>query len=102
MAGPSHLTAQRGLLGLLIVLAFALGAVPLALRSAAAPGLPAMHTVTGVPVDPAVAALWEATDRAVADKTATRAWLWGPAALAATIEYSADSPTGRRETAYFD
>jgi hypothetical protein len=79
-----------------------LGAAPLALRSGAEPGARAQHTATGVPVDPAVEALWLASDGPVAAKHVSRAWLWGPVALASGVEHTADSPRGLRSMVYYD
>lgn len=88
--------------GPVAVVALLATTVPLALSGAAAPGDAAMATVTGVSVDRAIAEIWRATDGPVAEHAVSRAWTWGPAALAATVEYSADSPTGVRRMVYFD
>jgi hypothetical protein len=80
-----------------------LATVPLVLSGAAAPSDPSqMVTVNGVPVDPAIARIWHATDAPVANATAVRGWLWGPQAVAAGVEYTEDSPVLRRSMTYFD
>lgn len=95
-------TIQSRLAAILAAIAILATALPLALPSAAAPGDASMSTVTGVAVDPYIAELWQAIDGPVAENTVARAWTWGPNALAATVEYAADSPTGVRRMVYFD
>ncbi|RIK47359.1 MAG: hypothetical protein DCC58_00165 [Chloroflexi bacterium] len=84
------------------VVAIVATTAPLTLNSSAAPSAAALLTVTGMPVDRAIAEIWQATDGPVADGSRVRGWTWGPAALAATVEYSADSPAGVRTMVYYD
>jgi len=96
--------AKRTILQLAAVMslvALVLGAVPAALDGRAAPG-DGMTTVNGVVVDSSVAAIWASSDGPVAANLRQRSWVWGPTALAATTEYSAESPNGIRHMVYFD
>ena len=67
----------------------------------------ALHVVTGpvfvaAPPDPAFVALWERTDRAVANGSVARSWLWGPQAYATAREAYAQAPGGERVVQYWD
>lgn len=103
------MTANRRLrLGAIVALGLlmlaALPAMPLVMPGQAQTtgvGAGPEYSVTGVPIDDAIVDLWRQTDAAVADTTASRSWLWGPAALAATVEYGANA-SNRREIVYYD
>jgi hypothetical protein len=80
-----------------------LAAAPLALRGTAAPAdIQQIHTVSGIPVDPAISRIWKGTDEPVASGAAVLGWLWGPQANATGVEYTEDSPALRRTMVYFD
>ena len=70
--------------------------------------LVSLMTVIGVSaqsdLDPAMIALWERTDRPVANHDVNRSWMWGPEANHIRMEpytYSA-LPNNQRLVAYFD
>ena len=89
-------------LGLLILAA--LPATPLALPGEAqTSGITTgpEFTVSGMPIDEAIVDLWRESDGDVAGTTANRSWLWGPTALATTVEYGANA-SNRREVVYYD
>lgn len=52
--------------------------------------------------DPAFAALWQRTDRAVAEQRQIRSWMWGPTWLMARAEPFAEAPGGSRQVQYFE
>ena len=86
-----------------------LALLALALLPAAAPARAAssptqLQTANGVPVDPAIAQIWLGSDGPLADgsTSASRGWLWGPEAVATSVEHYQDSPSGLRTMAYFD
>ncbi len=88
--------------GLLVLAGLLITTIPLALQGAAQPGASTLTTRNGVPVDPAIAAIWSATDGPVAGDQVERDWMWGPDAISTSVEYSADSPDGVRRMVYFD
>ncbi len=88
--------------GLLVLVGLLITTLPLALNGAAQPKATAMMTQTGIPIEPAIADIWNATDGPVASDAVERDWMWGPHALATSVEYSADSPDGLRRMVYFD
>ncbi len=53
-------------------------------------------------VDPAFRAVWQRTDRPVAEQRAVRSWMWGPRGLMARGEQYAQAPGGTRQVQYFD
>jgi len=53
-------------------------------------------------IDPAVQSIWAQTDGPVAEGEIARTWIWGPSAIVSTTEYYSESPTGLRNTVYFD
>jgi len=55
-------------------------------------------------LDPAMVALWERTDRPVADQQVDRSWLWGPQANDIRYEPYTHAPLAdnQRLVAYFD
>ncbi len=55
-----------------------------------------------IPVHGTVQTIWERADRPVATGELSRAWVWGPRAVAQSTEYFADSPSGTRTLVYFD
>jgi hypothetical protein len=55
-----------------------------------------------IPVNEATRLVWEAVDGPVARGEQTRAWIWGPEAIAASVETYPQSPTGQRQMVYFD
>ena len=91
--------ASRGRWAALVALLVLALVAPTANLTARADGA---TTTTGVPVDTAIADVWGATDGPVADRAASRAWLWGPRALARAVEYYEQSPTGLRTMVYYD
>lgn len=88
--------------GLLVLTGLLITTLPLALQGAAHPETTALLTRNGVPVDPAIAAIWNATDGPVASDAVERDWMWGPDAISTSVEYSSDSPNGVRRMVYFD
>ncbi|HYI13876.1 MAG TPA: hypothetical protein VEX37_00680 [Thermomicrobiales bacterium] len=88
--------------GLLVLTGLLITTIPLALQGAAQPEASALTTRNGVPIDPAIAAVWSATDGPVASDQVERDWMWGPDAISTSVEYSADSPDGVRRMVYFD
>ncbi|GAC1366129.1 MAG: hypothetical protein NVSMB42_26110 [Herpetosiphon sp.] len=54
------------------------------------------------PAHAAFGALWERTDRPVAQGTAARSWLWGPKPWAAGSEPYVQARDGRRQVEYWD
>jgi Tol biopolymer transport system component len=52
--------------------------------------------------DPAFAAVWQRTDKPVADGTASRTWLWGEKPLTTVREPYKEAPGGTRLVQYFD
>jgi len=94
---------RLSIVGLLLLAGLLVTTMPLALRGAAQPEPETtLLTRTGVPLDPAIAAIWNATDGPVASDAVERDWMWGPDALATSVEYSSDSPDGVRRMVYFD
>jgi hypothetical protein len=59
-------------------------------------------TANGMPIDPAITAIWEATDGPVASGEEARGWLWGPVATARAVESDPGSPAGVRTMVYYD
>lgn len=55
-----------------------------------------------IPVHNAVQTIWERADRPVATGELSRAWVWGPRAIAQSTEYYEASPGGTRTLVYFD
>lgn len=62
----------------------------------------AVPTLASTSIDPAVQSVWSQTDGPVASGTVARTWIWGPAAIVSTTEHYRESPTGFRNTIYFD
>lgn len=73
--------------------AYGQGLSPQLTAQIAAPSAP-------LPVDPAIAESWLAADGAVLRGEAQRPWVWGPFALAITVEHVPG--TGERRSIYFD
>ena len=88
--------------GLLVLAGLLITTIPLALKGAAQPEAAVVLTRTGVPIDPAIAAIWTATDGPVASDQVERDWMWGPDVISTSVEYTADSPDSVRRMVYFD
>src|SRR2546423_9256292 len=52
--------------------------------------------------DPAFQAVWNRTDKLVADKTVVRSWYWGPTPGETKTEQYAEGTGGTRKVQYFD
>lgn len=52
--------------------------------------------------DPAFQQIWERSDKAVANGTSQRPWLWGPQPFDARLEPYTQAPNGERQVLYFD
>jgi hypothetical protein len=88
--------------GLLVLAGLLITTIPLALQGAAQLDATALTTRNGVPVEPPIAAIWDATDGPIASDQVERDWMWGPDAISTSVEYTADSPDGVRRMVYFD
>jgi hypothetical protein len=55
-----------------------------------------------MPVHPVVERLWRTSDGALLDGDVARGWVWGPEALAMTVETDPGSALGRRQMVYFE
>ncbi len=61
------------------------------------------HIVPPTFADPAFEAVWQRTDRPIAEGAVARSWMWGPRPLTgAAFEPYADAPGGSRLVQYFD
>src|SRR5436190_8242224 len=76
-----------------------------ALASLLAPGIAVLHTSTASAADfadPAFQAVWNRTDKLVADKAVDRSWYWGPTPGDNKSEPYAEGAGGTRKVQYFD
>ena len=91
------------LLAVLISLALLATSVPI-LSLGSGPALLAnlSTSASSPPIDPAVAAQWEAADGPVARLEVARGWVWGPPATAIAADDAPGIPGGVRRQVYFD
>lgn len=91
------------LLAVAISLALLVTSVP-APSLGSRPNLPASlrAPVSTPPIDPAIAARWEAADGPVARHEIVRGWVWGPSAIAVAADDAPGTLDGVRRQVYFD